>query len=272
MSWRNSVNQTVGVARIGDINNYVCVEPAGQSAPIDVFYGSSQDLLRVGTPGFLTANPTTGPLLVVGLVSATENYFRDVFARIIQLCPIAKAAAADQSIQLGSVVWHAGTAVERGAFDHISFADVDKVVSSSKKFTGYQVQKSGILKEFEKVCELRHSIVHSGAVIAGKNALRLQLPSARGTLRVKVGFDQLQEVGDVCTTLVASVNTELFNEMARRWAIEWPKLPSWNSGQRHSLFKAIWEIFYSTRDATNGSIPTKLSLMKAKNRVATELS
>lgn len=272
MSWRNSVNQTVGVARISDINHYVRVETPRAEAPIDIFYRSSQDLLRVGTPPFLSANPAMGPLLLVGLVSATENFFRDALARIIQICPIAKAASADQSIKLGSVVWHGAIDVERGAFDHISFADVDNVVSSSKKFIGYQIQKSGILKEFEKICELRHSVVHSGAVIAGKNAIRLQIPATSGALRVGIGFAELQEAGDVCTTLVASVNTELFNEMARRWAVEWPKLPSWDSTQRHARFRALWEIFYSTRDAMNGSIPMRLSLMKCKNRVAAEFT
>lgn len=272
MSWRTSVNQSVGAARIGDINTYLRVDNVTVDAPIDIFYRSSQELLQVGSPQFLNAHPAVGPLLLVGLVSATENYFRDLFPRIIQICPIAKAASAEQSIKLGSVVWHGGGDVGRGAFDHISFANVSNVVSSSKKFTGYQVQESGVLSEFEKICELRHSVVHSGAVMAGKNAVRLHVPSAAGALRVRIGFAELQEAGDICTTLALSVNTEFFVEMARRWAVEWPKLPSWDETKRHTLFKSIWNSFYSRIDAANNAIHTQTTLVKCKNRVTAELS
>jgi hypothetical protein len=272
MSWRNSVNQTFGIARITDINTFVRAEAFTEETPIDIFYQASKDILLVGTPAFLSAHPSMGPLLLVGLVSATENYFRDIFSRLIQICPIAKATSADQSIKLGSVVWHGGRDVERGAFEHISFADVDTVIRASRNFLKYELQKTDTLLEFGKVCELRHGIVHSGAVLAGKNALNLQLPATTGTLRIEVGFAQLQECGAICTSLVASVNTELFSEMAKRWAVNWPRLPSWNIHQKHDLFKAIWNIFFSKQDAHSAAIPLSLSLTKCKNRVSSEFS
>lgn len=270
MSWRTSVNQSVGVARIADIVTYVKADSSASKAPIDVFYKISQDILKAGTPDFLNLHSSMGPLLLVGLVSATENYFRDIFSRIIRLCPIAKSSAADQSVKLGSVIWHGNQIAERGAFEHISFADADNIVSASKKFLNYQLNKTDIVKEFEKVCELRHGIVHSGAIMAGKNAVRLQIPPGIGVMKIEVGFAQLQECGQICTTLVASINTDLFIETARRWAVEWPKLPFWNPKQKHKLFRDVWDSFYSTEDDRNSSTPTKLSLIRCRNQVAGE--
>jgi hypothetical protein len=272
MTWRNSVNQSSGVARIGDVNDYVRVEKVLIESPIDIFYRTTQDILKVGTPALLSAHSTLGPLLLVGLVSATENYFRDVFARIIRVCPIARAAASDQDIKLGSVIWHGDGDVERGAFDHISFADAENILKYGRRFTGHTIKQPSTLEEFDRICEIRHGIVHAGAVMGGKNAIRLRLPANQGPLRIKVDFPQLQESGSVCTTLVAAVNTEFFSEIAQRWAVKWPKLPGWNVAQRHALFREVWNVFYSARDAANRSIPEPLSPVKCRNRVLSEFS
>lgn len=272
MSWRTSVNQSVAAARLSDVNSFVSEATGATLSPIDQFYQTSRDILRVGTPDLLRAHPSMGPLLLVGLVSTTENYFRDIFTRIIQVCPLAKAAAADQPIKLGSVVWHGGGDAERGAFEHISFADAENISKTCSKYIKYNLKPNAILEEFDKVCEFRHGIVHSSSVIAGKNAIALQIAARSARLKIEVEFPQLQECGDVCTTLVASVNTELFQEMARRWAVVWPKLPSWNSNDEHRLFKFIWNAFYSAQDAANGTIPHNLTLRKCKNRILSEFA
>lgn len=270
MMWRAAVNQPQGVVRLADIHTYIAPAAAAGLSPIDVFYDQSRDILKAGTPAFLTTYPTLGPLLLVGLVSATENYFRDIFGRILQLCPIARASAADQPVKIGSVVWHGATDLERGAFEHLSFADADAILKASKKFINHDLRRTALLDEFDRVCELRHSVVHSSAVIAGKNAVRLQIRQSSTPLRVQVGFAELQESGAICTSLVAAVNLELFEAMARRWAVDWPKSPSWLPSERHQRFKAVWQSFYSTRDAAAGVIPAPLTLIKCRNCVEAE--
>lgn len=270
MSWRDSVSQTAPAATIADVQQYIALGAVAPESPLDAFYRASQDIVKVATPAFLTANPAMGPLLLVGLVSVTENYFRDLFTKLIRLCPVARAKCADQSIQLGSVIWHGGLDAERGAFEHISFADAKRVVSTTEKFLDYKLKASSILAEFDKVCELRHGIVHSSAVLAGKNAIRLQIASAAGTLRIVVPFAQLQEAASVCTSLVVSINRELFVEMARRWAKEWPKRPSWDPAMSHSLFKSVWTIFHSAIDEANATIPSPMTLMRCKHRVSAD--
>ena len=268
MTWHDSISQNVGPASIADIRRYVVPSGAAAESPIDMFYRASRDLLLVGTPTFLSAHPSMGPLLMVGLVSTTENYFRDILTRVIRLCPISRAASADQAVKLGSVVWHGGVDAERGAFEHLSFAGGDNIISTAKKFTGYNIRRTTVVDEFDRVCDLRHGIVHSSAILPGKNAIRLNLPATSTAQRIVVSFAELQEVADVCTSLVVSVNQELFVELCRRWNREWPLKASWLPSRSHAMFKSVWQTFHSEIDKTNGTIPSPMSLMRCKNSVS----
>jgi len=275
-NWRESVNQSVGTVRIGDINSYAVPTSSPVRAPIDIFYAATQDILKVANPKFLSDHPAMGPLLLVGLVSATENYFRDLFARIIQICPISQKSCAEKSINLGSVVWHRGIDFERGAFEHLSLASKESVVKTCRGFLDYEPVKTGavaaMLDEFDEVCELRHGIVHSGSMMAGKNALKLQI-GITGVIKIEVDFNRLQECGAICTTLVASFNTELFEVMAKRWAVDWRRRGSWwNPAKEHSLFKTVWQTFYSVTDSNNRTITNELSMRKCKNRIIKEFT
>jgi hypothetical protein len=266
MTWHTSISQSVGPSTIASIEDYVSQAPGSQESPIDLFYRASQDILRVGDPAFLAAHPGMGPLLLVGLVSTTENYFRDLFTRVIRLCPVAKAASADQTVNLGSVIWHGGQDAERGAFEHISFAGAENLTKTSKKFLAYNLRRTQLVDEYDRVCELRHGIVHSSGVLAGKNAIKLQLQPATVPLRIVMGFGQLQECAAICNSLVISVNQEIFFEMARRWSKDWPNNSSWQPTKRNSLFKDIWEIFHSRIDALNNAIASPLSMVRCRNQ------
>ncbi len=186
---------------------------------------------------------------------------------------IAQAASSDQAIKLGSVIWHREGQVERGAFEHISFAEADSIKSTCRKFLKYELKKSGItselLQEFGKICELRHGIVHSNSFLAGKNAIKLEIPNEAPThtLKIMMGYEQLQECGLICTMLIASFNTEMFEEMAKRWAVDWPKLPSWNPAKANTLFKQIWLSFYSKVDEQDKKLLSALAKVALKGNI-----
>ena len=280
-NWREAINQSINtekLAKIDDINQYVVSSSSVIDSSIDAFYATTQDISNVAKQDFLQQHPSMGTLLLVGLISASENYFRDLFARIIRICPIAQAASSEQTINLDSVIWHREGLVERGAFEHISFADADKIKSTCRKFLKYELKKRGItnelLQEFGKICELRHGIVHSNSLLAGKNAIKLEIPNnaPNQVLKITIGYEQLQECRLISTMLIASFNTEMFEEMAKRWAVDWPQLPSWNSETADVLFEKIWKSFYSKVDKQNSSISTQLTMLQCKNRVKREFT
>ncbi|MCY6356004.1 hypothetical protein [Clostridium sp. ZS2-4] len=277
--WINSVNQSGGSEKIRDINEYIEKIDSGSlyKSAIDRFYKSVRGILSISRdPSYLDVNTVMGPLLFIGIISCTENYLREILSEAIKICPICKAKSASQSISLGSVLWHSGSNVERGSFENISFADADAIKKTCKKFLGYDIDKTGLayaaLEEFDKICELRHGVVHSNTIIAGKNAIKLGIKSDNEIIKVKIAYKQLQECAAICTSLVSSLNTELFILMVKRWAIKWPKLPLWNSKDDNKNFNLIWNMFYSKIDSNNGLIPKNISMIKCRNQVKREFN
>lgn len=267
--WKKAVSANASTVTIQNISNYVSSN-AREASPIDSFYEGRNELICAANPGFSASNPSVLPLLLVGLISLTENYFRAILSRVINQCPKAREKSAHKTLNLATV-WHGYGDLERGIFENISFSDAKTIKKNlddliDLKLSGNN-QIIAPLEEFDKLCELRHAIVHSAGFLAGKNAIRLQLPSSRTSVKAVVGYSQLQEAADICTALVCAVNLELFVLISRRWLHEWPSSPAYMNSNHNQLFKKIWETFYSEFDASHGSIACSLTQTKARNLI-----
>lgn len=274
-NWRSSISQIVGVERINDLNNYVSVVVASEKSPIDQFYDEMQSVLTLFPNSILDQNNWAGALASIAAVSCIENYYRQIFSKILKICVDSQKNAADNNINLGSVIWHPSNEIERGAFEHISLASAENINNTSKKFIGINLRLNGlapILDEFEKICELRHGIVHSGMVLAGKNGIKLKLQSSNDITKIDIGFAEFQEVMSICNALVVESNRIFFSEISKRWATSWRNTPSWNNSDASLKFKNIWTTFYSHRDQQNGTIPENLTWLKCRNLIVREFN
>lgn len=269
LDWKQTVSATASTVNIGNIDSYVCVSTSVNS-PIDNFYNERNQLLSAISQTYATSHPTVMPLILVGMISITENYFRELLAGIITLCPVAKEKSSSKALNLATI-WFGYSQMEKGAFENISFSDVDAVKKAFNSFIGYEIKPSNQLvaplDEFGKLCELRHAIVHSASMLAGKNAIKLQLPNSEDPVRVRVGFSELQEAAEICTSLVCAVNLELFGFISRRWLFEWPGTPAYMGQNMNKLFRKVWNLFYSDFDATNGLISVPLTYIKTRNLI-----
>lgn len=259
MTWRNSVCQVSSASAIANINAFVSSGPSVTRSAIDGYYAATEGILASLGPSYFTTYPKEiCNLLYIGLISATENYFRDVLGFVLSICPIAKDHAAEEKVQLGSYLWGGSNLHGRTAFDFIAFSSPKNVSETMAKFVRHQIKENGVwhrmLPEYGKLCELRHGIVHSGSVISGKNALKLGLAVTPNELTIAPSYAGVQEAGDVCTSLVQGANNELFEAMVSRWALDWRKLPSWNSAESTAMLKRIFEAFLSTKDVRRGSV------------------
>ncbi|HQS67487.1 MAG TPA: hypothetical protein PLM93_09930 [Sulfuricurvum sp.] len=269
LDWKQTVSAPATTVNIGNIASYVCTS-IPSSSPIDNFYNERNKLLSAVSPTYATSHPTVIPLILVGMISITENYFRELLAGIITLCPVAKEKSSSKALNLATI-WFGYSQMEKGAFENISFSDVDAVKKAFQSFIGYEIKPSNQLiaplNEFGKLCELRHAIVHSASILAGKNAIKLQLPGSGNPVRVQVGFSELQEAAEVCTSLICAVNLDLFELLSRRWLFEWPGTPAYIGQDMNQLFRKVWNLFYSNFDATNGLISQPLTYVKTKNLI-----
>ncbi|WP_281981674.1 hypothetical protein, partial [Azonexus hydrophilus] len=210
-------------------------------------------------------------LLFVGLISATENYFRDILGFILSVCPISQSHSADEKIQLGSLLWSNAELHNRTAFEFMAFSNADNINKTINNFVYYQIKKGGtweaMLKEYDKLCEIRHAVVHSGHIVAGKNAVKLGLNRTKKPLRVSISYAKLQEAGGICTALVQAANNELFEMMVGRWAEKWRALPSWSNDNSDRVFSTLYNAFLSNRDKQNKAI----SNQQSKNRLMSQI-
>lgn len=272
MTWKNCVCMLTPVPSALDPHAVIKEVSPSKLSSIDKFYeATSPVLVSIGPAYFSTHPKEINNLIFVALITATENYFRDILGFIIQICPTSKSASADERVQLGSFLWGVKDFHSRTAFEFVAFSASKNIRDTVNKFTGHQIKQTGVwsrmLVEFDKLCEIRHAIVHSGHIVAGKNALKLDLKKTDKLMHVAVDYSQVQHAGSICTSLVQAANNELFEVMIERWAVDWRKLGSWDSSRAEELFGKIWSNFLSTRDYANGSISLKLSKKKALTHI-----
>lgn len=272
MSWQNSVCMAIGRVGCPDVNSLVLPVARQHKSAIDEFYASTNaTLTRIDPTFFATYGDDIAGLLFVGLISSTENYFRDVLGFILSICPIAQANAADEKVQLGSLLWAEDHLQNRSAFEFFAFSSADSVRKAVTKFVNLPIKQNGtfdlMLKEYDKLCELRHAVVHSGHIVAGKNAIRLGLTRSSSPLKVRIRYPDLQQAGEVCTALVQAANNELFEAMIGRWATEWRNVPSWNPSRESKLLSKLHNGFLSERDSQNNAIANKRSIRSLKSKI-----
>ncbi len=251
------------VGRVSCPDANTLVSPAtlnSRTSSIDLFYSATHQTLTKITPAFLqTYGDEMSGLLFVGLISSTEDYFRNVLGFILSTCPNARAHAADEKVQLGSLLWSGDQLQNRSAFEFLAFSSAANIRKAVENFACHQVRQGGafdgMLKEYDKLCELRHAVVHSGHLVAGKNALKLALRHSGKPLKVSLNYAALQATGTVCTALVQAANTELFEALVGRWAKDWRRLGSWDTAQETRLFNKLRTGFLSKRDYDNHAIP-----------------
>jgi hypothetical protein len=274
MDWKKLISQSVGSEQLGDINNFVSISPITKDSAIDIFYTESRKII-LNTPNDTDPNEWTGAANLVVLLSLTENYFRTILGNILKICPVAKKNAAENNINFGSVLWHPDNTVERGAFEHVSFSESKKIIEVTRKYIGVDLNQSDltpILDEFGKVCELRHSIVHSGKYLAGKNALMLNVSPSINFIKISIGYAQLQNAATICTTLVVSYNQLMFETLCKRWAIQWRQLSLCTPASENSLMKSIWRMFYSKIDFDEGNVLETGTWVKCRNLLKIEFN
>lgn len=277
MSWKSSVCMSVGRVVCPDANDLVLAGARQKRSAIDEFYASTSSTLTRIDPTFVATHgeDITG-LLFVGLISSTENYFRDILGFILSICPVSQAHAADEKVQLGSLLWAEDKLQNRSAFEFLAFSNAENLRKAISKFVNHTIKQNSdldlMLKEYDNLCELRHAVVHSAHIVAGKNAIKLGLRRSSLPLKVRICYNHLQDTGMVCTALVQAANNELFEAMIARWARGWRNLPNWDPSQESRLLRKLVNGFLSARDYDNNAIRNKRSLRSLKAKIKAEFN
>lgn len=244
-----------------DIKDFVCagatsagmasantfVKPGNLSNPIGTFLGSRTDIIKAGNASLIARHPIIGRLLLIGSVSAFENYCRGVLAGCLSICPLSQARSSEKNVSLGGAIWHGPQGdFSRSAFEHKSLADVKELKSVFREYIGYDLDQNlykDLLKSYEVVMQLRHAAVHADGFLPGKNAVKLEIDRSNPALVVNLGQNQVQECVLVLSALATTLNRELFSVMCHRWAIDWRQRADWKTDNEMRLLRNIFSLF-----------------------------
>lgn len=80
------------------------------------------------------------PLILVGLIFLTENYFKGILAGTLCLCPMAKEKSANKTLNLATA-WFGYGDLEKGVFENTSFSDADTVRKIFTNLLAYNISE-----------------------------------------------------------------------------------------------------------------------------------
>lgn len=206
--------------------------------------------MTLGQPDQLNASATLGRLLILGLVTGTEAYFRGVLYGLASLCPLARESLAESEIPFGVIDFYGSDQAALGLFERVSFAGRAGIKEMTKKVAGLSwADKSSLgvaISNYEQVCHIRHAAVHSQGVLNRGNARVLGVSGPARPLNVVIDLPHFHTAAKACTNLVRDYNRFAFDGVLQRWIRNKLLVGRWQDGK--AFFGPLLKLFRSDED------------------------
>jgi hypothetical protein len=229
--------------------------PAAPASPIDEFIRHVAHVITLGSTNALDDSQTLGRLLVLGLVTGCETYFRRSIVGILNLCPVAKESASSHLVPLGAVDYYAADEVPLALFDGKSLTGYREIQKATRDFTGIELPNRGSLtilgEQYSRIGHLRHAAVHAHGNLTLGNVRAIGVSAAGRSHEVQVTHVQLQAIAADCLSFVRAYNRTMFEELVQRWISRGVIRSRWSDDWR--LVRRAHALFYSTEDGAQAS-------------------
>jgi hypothetical protein len=226
-------------------------------APIDEFIRHIAHVITLGSVQGLDDSATLGRLLVLGLVTGCETYFRRVIVGILNVCPIARENAASHVVPLGAIDYYAAHEVPLALFDGKSLTEYREIQKLTRNFTGIALPDSGGLallgEQYTRIGHLRHAAVHAHGNLTLGNVRAIGFAAADAPHQVRLTHVQLQAIAADCLSFVRAYNRTMFAELITRWVNRGVIQNRWRDDWR--LVRRAHSLFYSADDGTSAADP-----------------
>lgn len=228
-----------------DVRKCIAVAPPASSAAIDEFEALVKALIVRAAES--KDDPQQIRLLLLGLVSSCENYFRQLLTALLAACPLCKDKCARIEVKYASATYFSADEISQALTDGSVFSSAENIVTETKRLTGLNPEDSGSVKaalsEFHKVCVLRHAAVHSYGDLGGKNIVDLGLDADK-RMMVALTWEAFQEICDVCQNFVRAYNGFMWRAVVGRLR-ERSKLLFDGSDVDKELFERVQRVFWT---------------------------
>lgn len=229
-------------------------------SPIDQF------LERLHSINRLSPHPTNfdalqGQLVLLGVIAAVESYLRTLFRKIVSIDSLSKEHAYKRDISYAAAVHLNKEMLPEAILERISFISQHSIVDTIKDILGLKgaipPAVESAIKDYVRVCHLRHCTVHRFGRLGASNAMALGIEQHKELLEKPLTLDYtaLQSAILICTTMVKSLNNHLFNELISRIPeSEWIE----NYASDKKKFNQYYNLFSDSISSQNLSPKSKI--------------
>ncbi|HGW4087286.1 TPA: hypothetical protein ACNIDP_005184 [Klebsiella michiganensis] len=194
-------------------------------------------------------------LVVLGLVSSVESYFRCLIRRLLNIDEHSRKHSYSSMLTYGAALHHQKILLPEALLENASFTSSANIVKSLNSFIdinlgGYAKIPTllSVFTDYDIICHLRHCVVHRAGLLGSNNALALGFDEYSELLEkpLAINFSTVQEIAVVCDNLVKEVNDKLFADILARTVKEF----GWKGDLRSDkiFFKKYFDLF------SNGSV------------------
>lgn len=189
-------------------------------------------------------------MIFLGCISAVESYIRKIIRNIINVDDWSRRNCEGQTLKYGAVLSHNDiTMLPEALLEEYSFANGWNIKETISKLIGIKFDKSEPLNtaliEFSKICQLRHCVVHRFGLLGSNNAIELGLSEHKRYLEkpMRIDFDHLNEMVQVCENVVKVINNHLFCEVIERTFVNNTEVWHLDYRRDRTKFKKYFDLF-----------------------------
>lgn len=258
----NADANTISLFRTATCFNNSYVE--NNQSPIDNCIEKLDQLNLIHTqystiPASATNIPMVYNLILLGYISAIESFIREIIRKIIILDKHSKIACELEEINYGAALNYPTHLLPEVILEKASFASKKNIIESFKKFLGLEGHQPdellSTLDEFEKICHLRHCIVHRFGKLGSQNAIKFGLDSHSNLVEKPLNLDisMVYNLSIICNNTVLVVNKYLFNRILQRTASKENNIWSWDLRTDKRKFEMYYSLFFSNKKPHSSS-------------------
>lgn len=223
-SFRSITTVSGGAVRVETVPLFDRAHVDHNRSPIDQYIENTNALNRL----YLNVEPMPpemGSLVLLGLMSAVESYFRAMFRGVINVDEHASRLAEPQVVSFGAALHLDAKMLPEAVLEEYSFASAKNIKDAIRELGGIKghlpPDVEAALLEFQKICEMRHCCVHRFGKLGAKNAIKLGLGTHRSMLEKPLRLDRpaLELVGASLRSFVKTINNFVFGALMERTVV-----------------------------------------------------
>ncbi|HGM7298538.1 TPA: hypothetical protein ACKP7S_000277 [Stenotrophomonas maltophilia] len=187
-------------------------------------------------------------LVFLGYMSAVESYFRCLTRQLIHVDEYTAEAVQDVKIAFGAAKHAAPGLLPEVLMEDMTFTTNDSIRDLLNKVIGVGVDGvSDLIKEYDRICQLRHCIVHRFGRLGTRNAMKLGFGVHKSLLerKIKIPGAKLEDIAFNLLNFVKSINNHVYSGVMKRsssQSLDW----QWDIDSDREAFSRYYSIFQKT--------------------------